>query len=435
MPSTAAPAPTGSAPGTVLITGAGAGIGRAAALRFARAGWHTVLVDNHAQAMQRLQPELLAAGAQAVTTHALDLTDAGQIETLSTALPPLDALINNAGMSHAGASALAPLHEELPARLLALNLAAPARMVQACAAQLRPGARVVNLASGAALRAIPWRGLYSPSKAGLVEQTRALAQTRPDWTVTALAPGFVRTELVQQLLDTGRLDPARALAKVPLGRMAEPWELAEALYFLASESARALHGQTLSVCGGSSVYGGSQALPLAEHPCLNADTPLSLHVHPDASGAWSPQALAQALAHTTPHAGPVPGANGAHYAAVLDASPLDAPPGGQLEAVQAAAARFEQHHPHTASLTLVLPVRSTAWHHAGDAAAARMLVSTVAVEWGSRGLRLNALEVDHLVAPAACAPLARYLSGAGAQYLTGQTLRLTPHASGDRHDA
>jgi NAD(P)-dependent dehydrogenase (short-subunit alcohol dehydrogenase family) len=179
--------------GTVLITGAASGIGRATAVLFAQRNWRCVLLDRALGPLQQLQSELESSKANGHLIIQIDLTHESEILTVLVDMPELDALVNNAGMSHSGASALDPLQGEIPSQLVALNLTAPARMVEACESRLRPGARIVNLTSGAALRAIPNRGLYSPSKAGLLEQTRALAAAKPDWTVTSLAPGFVRT--------------------------------------------------------------------------------------------------------------------------------------------------------------------------------------------------------------------------------------------------
>ena len=226
---------------SVLITGAAGGIGRATALLLARRGWHCVLVDADAAALERLQAEW-PAQARAPLALVADLTDAARIAALGPLLPPLDALINNAGMSAGGAEVLAGVEDGAAQRLLALNLEAPARMVQACAPQLRAGARIVNVASGAGLRAIPWRGLYSASKAGVIAQTQALARARPDWSVSALSPGFVRTELVQRLIASQRLDLPQVLARIPLARMAEPEDMAEALAFLVSPGARPCAG-------------------------------------------------------------------------------------------------------------------------------------------------------------------------------------------------
>lgn len=402
---------------TALITGAGAGIGRAAALGLARAGWRCVLVDADAGALRRLEA-LWPEDAQRPLSLVADLTDATRIAHLAQQIPPLDALINNAGLSAGGAEATSGREDGTAARLLALNLAAPARMVQACAPRLRPGARIVNVASGAGLRAIPWRGLYSPSKAGLIAQSRALARARPDWTVTALAPGFVRTELVQRLIDSGRLNPAQAVSKIPMGRMAEPEDMAEALCFLASPGARALSGQLLVLDGGSSVCGGSQPLPPCEHPPLPFETPLRMHCEAVGEPAWHAALDTWTRSHAVR-----PGSQS--YPAVIDGRALDAPPGAQLDAMLDAARCFRTSHAALASLTLLLPrpAPELPWELAGDAGAARMLVATLAAEWGARGLRVNALELPPGLAPDACLPLLGYLAGPRAQFLTGQVLR------------
>lgn len=394
---------------TVLITGAASGIGRDTAQAFASAGWQCVLVDNNDRALHQLGQSLPSPASAAHVLRTIDLTDPKQIASLGDDTPALDALLNNAGMSD---SSNTPLAEQGPAqmgRLLALNLAAPAAVVDACTHLLKPGARIVNVASGAGLHAIPWRGAYSPSKAGLIAQTRALARARPEWCVTVLAPGFVRTELVDGLIQAGRLKTEGALAKIPLGRMAAPAEMAQALYFLSSPGAQPLSGQMLAVNGGSSVYGGSQPFAPATLDPLPLDLPVQLEVCGGDGAAW--RAAAQ-----PPPAPPA-------YAACLDLSPLHAEPAGLLRAVHAAAARFAARHAQQASLTVLLPSEKAGrWQDAGVAAAARMLVSTLACEWGSRALRINALEVPKDLDPRSLHPLLRFVCGSAAQYLTGQTL-------------
>ncbi|MDB5895786.1 MAG: fabG 3, partial [Rhodoferax sp.] len=162
---------------TVLITGAASGIGRAASQLFARAGWLCVLVDRDKKSLDRLVDRLPGTGH--VIRH-VDLTDPVQITGLGRGLPQLDALVNNAGLSDDTGLALAEQSSAQVDRLLALNLDAPAAVFTACSLLLQPGARIVNVASGAGLRATPWRGAYSASKAGLIAQTRALAGLRPD---------------------------------------------------------------------------------------------------------------------------------------------------------------------------------------------------------------------------------------------------------------
>jgi NAD(P)-dependent dehydrogenase (short-subunit alcohol dehydrogenase family) len=394
---------------TVLITGAASGIGRDTARLFAAAGWQCVLVDHNEQALHRLGQDLPSPASAAHVRRTIDLTDPKQIAALGDGTPALDAILNNAGMSDASGT---PLAEQGPAqmgRLLALNLAAPAATVEACSHLLKPGAHIVNVASGAGLHAIPWRSAYSPSKAGLIAQTLALARARPDWCVTVLAPGFVRTELVDGLIRASRIPLEGAVGKIPLGRMASPEEIAQALYFLASPGAAPLHGQLLAVDGGSSVYGGSQRFTPATLEPLPLDMPMRLEVCGGEGEPW--QAAAQ------------PPTGQPHYAACLDLSPLSCESPGLLHAVHAAAARFAGRHAQQASLSVLLPPpKAGRWQDAGDGAAARMLVSTLACEWGTRALRINALEVPGDLDPKSLHPLLRFVCGPAAQYLTGQTL-------------
>ncbi|MGN5479321.1 SDR family NAD(P)-dependent oxidoreductase [Cupriavidus basilensis] len=252
----------------------------------------------------------------------IDLTDAVAIGTLTERTGPLDALVNNAGMSDRTNLPVVEAGEDWQA-LLALNLEAPARLVDALSPRLAAGARVVNVASGAGLRAIPWRGAYSASKAGLIGMSRALARERPDLQVSVLCPGFVRTELVDRLIAAGRLDPARVTAKIPLGRMAERknWPKRS-----ASWPARTLRCPPVCCCRltvARQCLGGSQGCAPATVAPVPSDTLLCLRVVGDVSGRWS-----------------AVGQHGDGYAAVLDVSPLAAPGGNRLAAVHEAARRF-----------------------------------------------------------------------------------------------
>ena len=433
---------------TVLLTGAASGIGRATAWRLARLGCRCVLVDRNAEALEGLLAELRAAALNAdaldacasrvsgslpaapTTTKAehlarvADLTDPNQIHALADDMPPLDAIINNAGMTDASNLPVVEQAERDWQRLLDLNLHAPPRLLHALQSRLTPHARIVNVASGAGLHAIPLRGAYSPSKAGLIAQTQALARARPDLRVSVLCPGFVQTELVDGLIASGRLDPVRAVAKIPLGRLARPEELACALAFLASPDAAPLSGSRLSVDGGSSVYGGSQAYaPNAVSP-VSCDTPLALTVH----GDWPVRGDMQAHEHgherehehEQKHEQARDG-----YPAVIDTTVLASPPGGRLAAVLAVARRHGTGGMDSkpSSLTLLLPrVEQADWEHAGDDAAARMLIATLACEWGPRARRINAVEVASARPDSALWPLLRFVAGAQAQYLTGKTL-------------
>ncbi|WP_269502363.1 SDR family oxidoreductase [Burkholderia sp. IMCC1007] len=396
---------------TVLITGSASGIGHASAMRFAQAGWRCVLVDHQADALQRLLETMPLAGEPHLI-RVVDLMEPAEIAALAADMPHLDALINNAGMSDSTQLPLTAMTQQQFAPLVRLNLDAPRLIFQTLETMLKPHARVVNVASGAGLHAIPLRGAYSPTKAGVIAFTKALAVAYPDLGVTALCPGFVRTEIVRRLIESGRLDPVRAAGKTPLGRIAEPAELAEALFFLGSEGARPLSGSALSVDGAASVYGGSAPCAPAEYDVLPTDTDTAIAVvgaSSDATRNW------MSLQTSNRNAG---------YAAVIDASVLNAPDGGRLNAAHEAATRFARSHTHSASLTLFLPTRSTDWRTCGDDAAARMFVATQACEWGAKGLRINALEVHAHTSVDEVRSITRYMAGAAAQFLTGQSWTL-----------
>jgi NAD(P)-dependent dehydrogenase (short-subunit alcohol dehydrogenase family) len=392
---------------TVLITGAAAGVGRAAAQLFATEGWRCVLVDRDARGLAAVQRDLSLheGGSDHITVQA-DLTAEPLRLDLPAGLGAISALVNNAGMSDSGGEPLTdkPLAALRP--LVSLNLQAPLRLLAALDGRLAPGARVVNVASGAGLRVIPFRGAYSASKAGLIAASRALARTRRDLCVTVLCPGFVRTELVQGLIAAGRLDPARAVAKIPLGRMASPEEMAQALLFLCGPGAEAVNGAVLRVDGGSSVYGGS----IEFAPNLHDPLPLDAGSTVTLMGDTAEGALAKLELGT---AGP--------YSAVIDASPLSCAPGTILACVHAAARRFAERHEAQASLTLLLPVVAEDDPESqGMAEAARMLVRSLACELGARALRVNAVELAEISALGRLAPLLAYVSGAGAQFMTGE---------------
>ncbi|WP_312408579.1 SDR family oxidoreductase [Comamonas sp.] len=415
----------------VLITGAASGIGRAAALQFAQQGWDCLLVDI-SPAIAALPAHCLAQGAASAQAFVLDLTDAQALAELGrqlAALPALDALVNNAGISDSSGR---PLAEQAPAqwqRLLRLNLQAPPALFDTCLPRLKPDARIVNVSSGAGQKAIPWRGLYSPSKAGLIAWSLSLAQRYPELGVTTLCPGFVRTELVQGLMDAGRLALADAVAKIPLGRLAEPEEMAAALVFLAQPQAHVLSGQVLSVDGGSGIYGGSSRCALNPAVPAPLQTPLHLQLQAgrDAAcdGAWLQALQADAPAHAA--------ATGERCQGVVSTQAL-APAGGDLlEALLSAGQQFAAAHARDASLVLLLPAGAPhgmpAWQHQTALAAARMLVATLACEWATQGLRINALLLSPEQATGAAVaqllPLVRFLAGAQAQFVTGQSLDIS----------
>ncbi len=398
---------------TVVITGAASGIGKAATDRFAREGWRCVLVDRDGPALGRVLNEMPAPAGESHLTIESDLTSAASSLPLPEEAGPVHALINNAGMSDSSGTALTDQPYAQLERILELNLHAPARLIESLSPRLAAGARIVNVASGAALHVIPFRSTYCASKAGLLGLSRALTEQRTDLCVSTVCPGFVATDLVEELIASGRLDPVRAVAKIPLGRMGRPEEIAEALLFLAGDAAPALRGAVLCIDGGSSVFGGSTPYGPTSVPRVPLDMPADYKC----AGAGCAH-LARGLPRLS--------GGGPYYPADIDTTPMQVPPGALIEAMHAVASRFAERHDHSASLTYLLPPdgRSLGYVRRGELAAARMFVATLACELGPKGLRINALQAEAQTGFTALSAVLGYLGGPGAQYITGQTLTL-----------
>ena len=212
-----------------LVTGAGRGIGKAIAEAF-RAQGATVLAPGRAE---------------------LDLLSNASIDRFCAALAePVDLLVNNAGINLLGA-ADEFTDPDLDATLQ-VNLVAPMRLARALTpAMARRGfGRVVNVSSIWSGVAKPRRFVYATTKAGLNGMTRALAVelAGSGVLVNAVAPGFTSTELTARNNSPEEL--ARIAASIPVGRLAEPREIAEVVAFLCSARNGYVTGQTLFVDGG-----------------------------------------------------------------------------------------------------------------------------------------------------------------------------------------
>lgn len=256
-----------------MITGAASGIGRQTALRFAGLGCRVTLVDIDAAQLQSAAEECTRSGAPDVRVVVADLRSAAGPEDMiaeAWSLQPVDVLVNAAGIYPA--TPFLSLDASSWDAVLDLNTRAPLLATVALARRAADSGRsasVVNISSGAALRARPGAAPYSTSKAALemVTKASALELGRYGIRVNAVAPGFVT---VNSSTNPVTEEYAAAVSENPLGRRGEPDDIARAVVWLSGDDAGWITGETLRVDGGSST--GALNLPLHWGPLAASGT-------------------------------------------------------------------------------------------------------------------------------------------------------------------
>lgn len=239
---------------TALVTGASRGIGRAIALRLAEDGANVaVIYAGSADKAEAVVNEITALGvnAKAYRCNVADSAAVNEtVKAVTNDLGKIDILVNNAGITRDGLM-LRMKDEDFDA-VLDTNLKGAFNMIRACYSGFirKKSGRIINISSVSGIMGNAGQANYSASKAGVIGLTKSVARELASRGITcnAVAPGFIQTDMTENLCDNNPL-----LNSIPLGRMGKPEDIAAAVAFLASDSAAYITGEVLKVDGGLAI--------------------------------------------------------------------------------------------------------------------------------------------------------------------------------------
>lgn len=237
---------------TALVTGASRGIGKAIALALGKAGARVACIARNKAKLDETVGEINAAGGQA-EAFSLDVVDSTAVQSLVEKLAEdwekIDIVVNNAGITRD--TLLPRMSDEEWDDVIATNLRSVFLFSRAAiqAMMRKRYGRIINISSVSGLMGNPGQANYSASKAGIIGFTQTVAReiAGRKVTVNAICPGFIATEM------TDALGPAvqdEVKKRVPAKRLGEAEEIADAVLYLASESASYITGQVLTLDGG-----------------------------------------------------------------------------------------------------------------------------------------------------------------------------------------
>ena len=238
---------------TALVTGASRGIGRAVALALAAAGARVAInYAGNVKAAEEVKAAVETAGGTAILCQA-DVADSAAVEAMVAAVAKefgtIDILVNNAGITRD--TLLVRMKDEDFAKVLDTNLKGVFYCTKAVSKLMmkKRAGRIVNMASVVGLVGNAGQTNYAAAKAGVIGFSKSAAKELASRgiTVNVVAPGFIGTDMTADLPETVK---EKALADIPLGKMGEPEDVANAVLFLASDQASYITGQVVNVDGG-----------------------------------------------------------------------------------------------------------------------------------------------------------------------------------------
>lgn len=237
---------------TALVTGAARGIGQAVAARLAADGADVAVCDLDASWLEETAQAVRACGRR-VETFACDVSKADEVragvDRVAAAFGRIDILVNNAGIVRD--QYLVRMSEADWDAVLAINLKGVFLFTKAVSGLMmkRRSGSIVNIASVIGLIGNAGQANYAASKGGVIALTKSVARELASRNIraNAVAPGFIRTRMTDQLPEAARTG---MLAAIPMRRFGEPEDVARVVSFLAGDDSAYVTGQVISVCGG-----------------------------------------------------------------------------------------------------------------------------------------------------------------------------------------
>ena len=235
-----------------IVTGASKGIGKAIATTFAEAGAHVVCVSRTEDDLNILQKDISSNGGSA-SIYSCDVSKFDQVESLISnsieEFDKIDVIVNNAGITRDGL--IMRMSDEDWNTVIDINLKGTFNGIKAISRQMmkQKSGRIINISSVVGLKGNSGQANYAASKSGIIGLTKSSSKELASRgiTVNCIAPGYIATEMTDQLTDKVKEE---IINRIPLGYIGNKNNVATAALFLASDEAEYITGQTISVDGG-----------------------------------------------------------------------------------------------------------------------------------------------------------------------------------------